>query len=294
MLNEKAILMRFSAGVPGEIRQDRKVTSDVKQEKGLGANAGRWEKNLYPQWGLKGTKAKINQARMFHDAVTLVFDTGIGILPAPLILEYGDRMRGFAAEAKQLYETEFLAKAQHMIDWAVVEHNGTFDASNYPGCKTDEKGNVEFDAEEFRRVMREKFYFETVPLPVPESTHFTQTIASLLGTDTLSIDERVKEAEKEGQREVLRRLLAPVKHMAETLAKDNPRIFKTLTGNIQDIVKIAPALNLSGDTTIDTLIKQVSELTKYDTEELKDSKDTRAQARKAAEAMLERLSGYKL
>ena len=118
-------------------------------------------------------------------AVTLPFDSGIGILPAPLVMEYGDRMRAFAAMREQLIEREFLADPQKWVDWAQRNHNGTFDPDLYPGCfpaadlpeaerlaqvladNTPRKFLV--DAEEFRSEMREKFSFKTEPLPVPDA-----------------------------------------------------------------------------------------------------------------------------
>lgn len=293
-LRETAVLMRFSAGVPGEMRQDKRVTDDVKREKQLGQNSGKWEKFLFPPEALRNTKAKINEAREYHNRVTFPFDTGIGILPAALIEEYGETMRQYAGEIQNIYETEFLSNPDKWIAWAKREHNGTFEPKNYPGCKLDGYGVVTFDPDEFREKMRKKYYFKTDPMPVPASGQFHATIATLLGTDTESIDQRVAEARSESQRELLRRLLEPVKHMVETLAKDNPRIFKTLVGNVKDIVDLAPKMNLTGDAGLDQLIKDVASLTRYGTEVLKESDVTRLEARKAAEALVEKLSAYKL
>lgn len=284
--------MRFSAGCPGEERQDLRVTADVKRDKALGQDAGKWEKRLYPKRALAGVKSKIAEARKYHDAVTLPFDNGVGILPAALILEYGDRMRQFKGEVENLVESEFLANPREWIDWAKVEHNGTFEPSHYPGCHLDEFGGAVLDEDLFRATMRKKFYVRTEPLPIPDADHFTATVASLLGTDLESVNIRVQDAAIEGQREVFRRLLEPVKHMAEVLAKDNPRIFKTMIGSIKEICKLAPKLNISGDPELDRLVGEVEALTRYSDEVLKDSSVTRDEARKAAEALVKKLSGY--
>lgn len=292
-LKENAVLMRFSAGVPGEERQDPKVTSDVKRDKALGSEAGKWEKRLYPKSALATVKAKINEARAYHDSVTLPFDVGIGILPASLIMEYGDKMRLFKGQIENLVESDFLADPRQWIEWARREQNGTFEPNNYAGCKLV-NGAVEFDADAFREKMRKKFYFRCEPLPVPDCQHYTDTVASLLGTDLQSVNQRVADATIEGQRELLRRLLEPVKHMAEVLGKDKPRIFETLIGNIDAICAVAPALNLTGDAEIDRLISEVKGLTNYGTEILKESGVTRSEAQKKAQAVMDRLSAYKL
>lgn len=293
-LKERAVLMKFSAGLPGEQRQDNQLTEDVKREKSLGQRSGKWEKFLYPPEALKDIKAKQNEARQYHGAVTLPFDTGIGILPAPLIKDYGDRMREFKGQIEFLVESQFLANPDQWINWAKVSHNGTFNPDNYPGCKRDAAGQVTLDADEFRRVMREKFYFTCEPIPVPDASHFTNTVASLLGTDLQSVNQRVTDAASEAQRELMRRIMDPVKHMAETLGKEKPRIFDTLIGNIKEICKLAPALNLADDPKLNQLVREVESLTRYAPDTLRESESTRAEAKKAAEAMIGRLAGYKL
>lgn len=285
--------MRFSAGLPGEQRQDRQLTEDVKRQKQLGERSGKWEQFLYPPQALEAIKKKQTEARDYHNAVTLKFDTGIGILPAALIQEYGDRMRQLKGEVDNLVESTFLAEPQKWIDWAVSEQNGTFNPDNYPGCCAS-NGTFVVDVEEFRKEMRPKFYFRSEPLPVPDADHFTATVASLLGTDLESVNLKVRDAALEAQRELMARIMKPVKHMAETLGKDKPRIFDTLIGNIADICKLAPKLNLQGDPVLDTLVNECVKLTNYDPEVLRKSDKTRTEAQKEAEAMLTRLSGYKL
>lgn len=300
-LKERAVLMRISLGLPGEQRQDRELTEDVKREKELGTRSGKWEKFLYPPEALKSIKKKQTEARDYHNSVTLPFDNGVGILPAALIKEYGDRMRQFKGEIENLVEVDFLSHPEQWIQWARKEHNGTFNPDNYPGCKEAEPvvaaaagDNIAFDAEQFRKAMRPKFYFRNEPLPVPDSCHFANTVASLLGTDLESVDLRVRDAAAEAQKELFKRILAPVKHMADTLSKDKPRIFDTLIGNIREICKIAPALNLADDPELNKLVKDCEILTRYNPDDLRENETMRTEARKAAEAMVAKLSGYKL
>lgn len=286
--------MRFSAGLPGEQRQDPQVTADVKRDKSLGARSGKWEKFLYPPEALAEIKKKQGEARDYHNAVTLPFDTGIGILPAALIKEYGDRMRQFKGEIDNLVDSTFLADPEKWIRWAQAEHNGTFNPQNYPGCSWGAGGSVDFDPGVFRGEMRSKFYFRSEPLPVPDAEHFASTVSSLLGSDLESVNLRVKDAALEAQRELFKRIMAPVKHMADTLNKEKPRIFDTLIGNVAEICRLAPKLNLSGDPVLDGLIKDCQSLTEFSPDVLRESEVERSKARKAAEAMVAKLSGYKI
>lgn len=278
-LKNRAVLMRLSIGLPGEARQDADLSESVKREHALGDRSGKWIKTLYPPQALDSIKKLDNEARAYHNAVTLPFDAGVGILPCALIMEYGDKMREFADRRKALVESHFLARYDEWVEWARANHNGTFDASLYPGAD----------------VIREKFYFTTDPLPVPDSAHFENNVKSLLGVDTASVDKRVEDASKEAQRELLRRMIKPVAHMANTLKKETPRIFDSLTENITEIADLAPKLNLGGDATIDAFAAEMKVLTRYHADVLRNSgKATRDEARAAAEKMLAKLSGYKL
>lgn len=297
-LAEKAVLMRFSSGMPGMERTDRKVTAEVKQSQGLGEHAGKWVKDRWPDEALKPVAQLITRARDYHAAVTLPFDKGLGILPGPLIEEYREKMLQFKATQAELCE-RFIVNAQVWVDWAVKEHNGSFDASDYPGCvRVADKWVVNVD--EFRAAMEPLFYMRCEPVPVPDSGHFTNTMHSLLGTDADTVNTRVADAMVEAQRELMRRIIAPVKHMADTLAKapkdgeKAPRFHSTLVDNIADIVKLAPKLNLSGDAAIDGFVKEVSKLTAHTAEQLKKDSSIRERTAMEAKAVLAKLSSYSL
>ena len=293
-LKNRAVLMRLFIGAPGENRTDADLSDDVKKEHSLGRESGKWIKTLYPPEALKSVKKLDGEIRQYHNAVTLPFDSGIGILPVALIMDYGNRMRDFAAKRKALIEADFLSDPQKWIDWAVANHNGTFDPDQYPGC-TKENGTVKLDVEKFREAMRQEFRFETQPLPVPDAAHFESTVSSLLGTDTQSVNERVRDAAKDAQTELMKRLIKPVQRMARVLSSDKPRIFDTMIEDIQEIAKIAPSLNLSDDPKIAEFVSDLTKLgTKYPAVNLRDNEREQKTARADAEAILNKLKGYKL
>jgi hypothetical protein len=284
-MSERAVLMRLSAGLPGKHRKDRALSEQVKGEHKLGAKAGGWIKNKYPDWALEPLEKLLNEARAYHAAVTLPFDAGIGILPAALIMEHGNKMREFKYRFEHLAESHFRGRYAEMVEWAKAEHNGTFDAKDYP-----EVGEV-----------MESFYFKTEPLPVPDAGHFENTVKSLLGVDTETVNIRVADAMIEAQKELLRRLCDPLRAMATKLAEQPKEgkediIFRdTLIDNVLEIASLAPKLNISGDPEIDacaTLIRQAFGGCKPDV--LRKDKGLRDSAKRDAEGLLKRLEGYKL
>ena len=277
-LSQKAVLMQLSLGMPGKARKDKDLTESVKSQHGMGENSGKWIKELYPDEALEPIEKLDNEIRSYFREVTLPFDAGIGILPAALIAECGDKMREFKGKRENLVETHFLARYSEWVAWARQAHNGTFDESLYPGA----------DA------LRDKFKMALNPLPVPDVAHFESTVASLLGTDLESIEARVKSATDEAQKELYRRIMEPVAHMVKTLSKESPRIYNTLLGNIADICRLAPKLNLQGDPELDKLVAEVETLTRFSADTLRTDQATRDEARAKAEAVLSKLSGYNL
>lgn len=277
-LKTRAVLMRLTMGLPGESRQDENLTAEVKSEHSLGENAGKWMKALFPPDALKTVKEVQVQARKYHDSVTLPFDKGIGILPAALIKEYGDKMRDFKDRRDAVIARDFVPNYDSFIEWARSEQNGTFDPDLYPPIDQ----------------MLKKFFFRTNPLPVPDSAHFENNVASLLGVDTQSVDDRVADAAKDAQKELMRRIIEPVQYMAKTLSKEKPKIFETLITNLEDIIRVAPALNLSGDPQIDAFVKEMEQLTQFGTDQIRKKENIRATLAAQSQALMEKLSGYAL
>lgn len=277
-LGNRAVLMRLTKGMPGEYRQDKTLTEQVKSEHNLGKKSGKWQKALFPPEALAPIKALDAEADKYHDAVTLPFDKGTGILPAVLIEAYGQKMREFRSKRQHIVDTHFLANYEQWIDWARNEHNGTYDPEQYPDLD----------------VMREKFYFRTEPLPVPDSTHFENNVKSLVGLDAESVNIRVEDATKEAQRVLLSRMIEPLTHMATTLQKDKPKIFETMITNIAEIAALVPMLNLTDDPELNDFARDMERLAKTDTDLLRESKVERTQRQQDAEALMKRISGYKL
>jgi hypothetical protein len=270
--------MRLSIGLPGQSAQDDELSQEVKSEHNIGEDAGAWSKKLWPPDALKPIKTLDGQITKYHNSVTLPFDKGSGILPAQLYPEYCEKMRVFKSERERLVQDHFVAKYDEFVAWAQKNQNGTFDASLYPGADVHAK----------------KFYVKTIPIPVPDSNHFETNVKDLLGLDSTSVDKRIEDATAEGQRELLRRMMAPVEHMAKVLSGEKPRIYKTLVSNIGDIAKLVPALNLMDDPELNKFAKDMEAIATTTADELRDSDVVRKLRQNEAKELMDRLSGYKL
>lgn len=285
--------MQLSAGMPGKHRKDRALSNQVKSDKHLGANSGNWVKNRFPEWALQPLEKLVTEARAYHAAVTLPFSNGVGILPAALIVEYGERMRDFTRRFHAQAVDHFQKRYPEMIEWAKSEHNGTFDATDYP---------------EVAELMK-SFYMKTEPIPVPDAGHFESTMKSLLGVDADSVNIRVQDAMQEAQRELMKRMIEPVKAMAAKLAEqpkmrklkdgstepyESPVFRDTLIQNVKDIAGLAPKLNIAGDPAIDGFVAEMQKLTVYEPDALRKSANERETAAAKAKAVLAKLEQYKI
>lgn len=305
-IQDRAILVRLSISCPGENRQDLKLSNEVKREHSLGTESGKWVKHLYPPTALREVKALAGACRTYHNSVTLPWDQGVGILPAPLYYEYMEKVRDFRAKIEMLRD-KFLDDPQKWVDWAVAQHNGSFDPGNYPGCTQDSSvpSGYRIDKAAFAEAMAPAFAMEVDPMPVPTSNHFTQTISSLLGTDVASVDQRVAEGALNACRELLQRLLRPVAAMAAKLGEEPKRkddgtmrediVFRdSLVGNLIEIARIAPSLNLNDDPMIKQFIAEIEALTVLKPNELREDKSLREAARSRADELAKRMAAYKI
>jgi len=277
-LAQRAVLMRLSLGLPGQSRKDDDLTEEVMREHSLGADAGKWDRAIYPPEALRPIKALDNEITKYHDRVTLPFDKGVGILPGGMIFEYSEKMREFKSKREALVQTHFVAKYDQWVSWARQQHNGTFDESLYPGAS----------------IVARKFYLRTQPVPVPDSAHFETSVKDLLGLDADSVNAQVEDATKQAQIELMRRMIEPLEYMATTLKKEKPRIYDTMVEHLIEIADIAPKLNLTDDPAITTFAEEIKKLAEVKPDDLRKKTKVRTAAQQAAEELFKRVSAYKL
>lgn len=327
MLAQNCVMVKFSKPCIGETRLDRRTTEEIKRDKSLGANAGNWDTRLWEPNKLAGIKTLQNEAQAYHDRMTFPFGfstekkesiapaddkvrerrncTVASLLPALLYKEYMDQVREYQSKLSVLVD-EFLADPQSLVDWAVLQHNGTFDPRNYPGVTKDSvTGKWVVDADVFRARLRNRFAIEAHVMPVPGSNQYEDNIKALLGVDAQGIDNRVRDAEQDAQRELLKRMIDPIQHMASKLAgqcchcsnckgkASKTQNFKdTLVSNVQEIAQLVPKMNLTGDPELNRFASEMEALTRYTPDALRDNKATRDEAASKAAELLKKLSGY--
>jgi len=204
------------------------------------------------------------EARKAHYRLTLpAGDDGVRLLPvarqlehSKLLGEYRDRIDGLLVEFARDYPAERAA--------APARLNGLYVEGQWPATADE---------------VRSKFAFAIRYLPVPEVGQWQEWLAEAATAAQDNLRDQLAEA---------------VRKVAERLSDPDARTFKSLTGNLAELLALVPDLNLANDPRITALAKGAEALLEHDTETLKEDPIARADtAAKANELVsLFNLSGF--
>lgn len=278
-IQERAVLVKLSIGMPGNTRKDTKLTDEVQRDKHMTKQSGRWLKQLYPDEALEPLKKAAGEAREWHYLHTLPWtDEGWRILPTVHHFEYAEHIGNFRAAYEGLAQTHFVARYDEWLDWALKSHNGTFDPKDYPGAA----------------MIGRKFQFNVDFTPVPSGEDFRVKLNAVdMEIMQQQVNTRVSTAVDEARRDLWRRLMEPLGHMVERLKEPDAVFRDSLIGNLREIVGLLPALNVTEDEKLAEFRMEIErELCKAGPDTLRDSKPTRAEVARKAEEILKRMEGY--
>lgn len=264
-----AVLVELAFGSLGITREDKRVTESTKAGLGLAdKRAGKWQKYLLPPSATAPIAKACSDARKEHDALTLKWSKGVGLLAVAGQEAYTrrvERCRVRWTAAVDVFCGEF---ASVHIPAAMEMLGSTFNPNDYPPADR----------------VRSFFSFRCNIFPVPDASHFDARLREVYaGQLTTEVDRRVGDAVSE----MWSRLLDPVQKLAARLS-DPEAIFRdSLVGNISEIVEVMPALNLTNDTRINQASQRIKdELAHLDPEKLRKEGAIRARAVTAANSIL--------
>lgn len=260
-----AVLAELSFRGFGNTKEDKHVTEDTKDRLGLtNKKAGKWQKFLLPPAALKRIVEMQGAARREHDLLTLKWSKGMGMLAINGREAYEQRMERCRTRWREAVDDFCAAYAGTHIPAAREMLGSTFNMADYPPADR----------------IRSCFSFTYTIFPVPDASHFDARLREIYsGQLQTEVDRRVGEAVAE----LWTRLLDPVHKMAQRL-NDPEAVFRdSLVGNINEIVQIMPALNLTGDDRISEATRRISEeLANLDPAKLRKDGAIRARVATAA------------
>lgn len=278
-IQSRASLCNLSIGLPGNNRRDSETTKKVKEEHSLGNDAGHWDRQLYPASALKAIQKLSGAIRNWHYNGTLPYpEDGWQILPARRHLAYCE----YLGQQKKLFDglvEQFKAHFPEYVDWAKVQHNGTFDPTLYDPDNT-----------------LAKFSFRLGFRPIPASSQYEAGIKAILGVNAEALDDYVQEAAQEAQAELWGRvkgILQEVTGLDGRERKVKEPYIKDLFERLSELKTLVPQLNIAEDLNLDSLSDEISNTFKtMDPMEVREDESQRSEAVTKAKELLKKLSGY--
>lgn len=244
-LNEAALLVALSIGIPPLVKTDKKATGEIEISKNAQHGMAEVKKRLLKNINIDNINTLRGTARTYHYAKTLPWgDLGIRLLPNTYLLEYQNTMRGFAAEFDSLRDL-FLQAYPSEVAQAQLKLGDLFDEADYPNTYT----------------LQQKFKFAVSFEPLPLAGDFRVDVGNTAAQElkeqyTKLTEDRVRDA----MRDVWERLLAPLKNLSERLdyedvvdeggryiGRKNRHFKGTIVTNVLEIVDVMKACNLTGD-----------------------------------------------
>jgi hypothetical protein len=288
-ITTKAMLVSLTIKAWSGAKIDKRVGQDVAAREGADNDAGHYSKKLVAKDALAEIKAISGEARTKHYEYTLPWSQdGARILPSAMHAKY-------AADMRQLQDRFELAVKGFMNDYegqillAQRRLGGMFVEADYPDPR-------DIDG---------KFAWEINVMPIPSGNDFRVSLSQDMTTAIRQdIEAKTGKAVQDATRSLFDRVTKTIAHMAESLEDygeviENGKIKKinpfrdSVVGNIQELVDLLPALNITGDSTLTTVTEEIkNKLLARTAEELRSMPVVRKEVAQHARKVLEDMEGY--
>lgn len=278
-LTTKAMLVSLSISQWNINRQDKTATATLQFNFNSETGWARGNKSIADKKDLAKITSLINQARDFHKTNTLPWLDADNqrILPSKNYLFYTTEMRKFSDAISAEVQTLDLDSIKQK---AVTALGTLYNEADYP----EDLNNL-----------RSRYSVKTNVCPIPSSTDFR--ISQITDEDIqklqVEIETRVFESHKAAMRDLWNRLYEVVETAYTTFKDPEAGFHSSKLDNIQDVVDVLRRLNMDDDGKLERLCTMAEvKLVALDPKEIKNDKQTRDEATKSAEKLLELMKDY--
>lgn len=270
------LLYRPSVSVWTARKMDKAESAKVNADNGARGDVARVYKDLLPDAASLDKVQKYGgYFREWVKSRTLPWDTGTFIGQVSkhmdLMSEAGDKFREFWA----LYDT-FEGEYAQAYENARFTMGALFNPADYPGIAE----------------VKSKFHIslDVLPLPATEDFRIVDGMPQEEVDRLCSISEQAMiDKTKAAMDTAYERIFSVVSKMGVTLSQFGDKEIKkfndSLLGNIEDLIAVMPALNITGDPKLAALTDECKILLDYDLKDLRKDEGTRKAAIKDAQAL---------
>ncbi len=241
-LPQRALLVALSISEWTGRRRDREITAQIARDHGADRKVGCYTKTLVPKKYLAPIAEVRTEARALHQKLTLPwFDDGLRILPVDLHLHYMEQFRDLRSRFNAAV-SGFVADYENAKAAAVLELGTLYSKDDYPS----------------KAKLEEAFSFTVRPQPLPtgEDWRIDLPEATVQGIRR-DLEAQLEDARRIGLADVYQRLADVVSRMATTLAEPGKIFRDSLVGNVRDLCRLLPALNIGADPDLDSLSRDI-------------------------------------
>lgn len=277
-LSEKAMLVDLKISVWTARRFDKTATSDVHTKNNAADDAGRYNKLLVPKSALSGITKRVTAIRTFHYKHTMPWDDrGYRILASAMYFEYTASIQALIEDFNRAVD-EFCINYPSYIDGAQLVLGRLWKEEDYPHVSD----------------IRGKFGVKVDINPMPNGEDFRVNLSDEAALAIKKdIEARKQEYVEKAMSDLWNRLHDVVQKMAVTLKDPDREFKKSLLGNIRDLVKILPDMNIAGDPQLEDMTREIeSTLLDVEPTDLRVDLKTRAEKADMAQKVLDKMAGY--
>lgn len=280
----KALLVSVTVETPGQTKEDKEITREVHDKHHASDDAGRYTKNLWPEPVLKPWKTASGRVASYLRrpppvGVTVPFAAGLYIMPSAIYFSASAQAGAYIRAAMSVADS-IASKFDDWIEQAKASRNGMFNPRDYPKSK-----------EEFRN----QFGIDMRYFPIPSGSHFMlDMIDEEVQSMAAATDQKVEAALKEGQRALLRQMIPPLQHMAQTLKDEKAKFKNSLVNNIGEMVELVPKYNLLGDPMLQKFADEMRDTLLVNPDSLRENRAFRSDVQKRADELCKKLQAYNI
>lgn len=243
-LKDKCMLVQLSISKPKMTAKDNLATTEVAVSKNAKIDAVKVTKMLYPKHLLAPIVTVESAARRYVESVTEPRGKGLAVLPCKLFMEFQERIGQFRLQFQQAV-TVFLNNYANVMAQAQTDTGTMFDTREYPDVSQ----------------LKEEFTFDVLYPTLEAGNALTLKLeAEGLAIYKAEVEAQQREQTIMRQRALYARLGDAVKRIHTQCSNPEGKVYDSLTGNLADLLRILPALNLDEDQGFDSLCRDAARL----------------------------------
>ena len=244
-LHTRALLLQLKVSIWSANKLDKRQTKFLSDYNNVKDGVARVNKSLLPGSSLLDELATIGGAiRTHHYKNTLPWaGDGMHILPVANFLEYMKVYR----ELKDKFDAtkrRFIADYPYQVAEAKRILGPLFNSDDYP-----DQSNLD-----------KRYGVELAKYPVPDTDFRVQLSNAEIANLREDLESRLQSAQTDALNAAWQRLYDKVQHIADQLAKPNPRIHDSLMDNAREVCDTLTRLNVFNDPNLEKMRKRVEDM----------------------------------